>query len=151
MINQAKRQTAIAKHTMKGIRLAKGMSRNNLGYAGEMYAKQQLERLGLNVLYTGKLGVGYDLLVNGVLKVEIKTALLNNEERYQFSLRKDSTDVQKFADVRKADIVILQCVGNTGNVTSFVMPTIAVYNNKQVKITSDPSSYAGKFAKYRIA
>lgn len=116
-----------------------------LGLLGEKIAKRNLEKFGLDVLLVSELSLGYDLLVNDVLKVEVKTARMNKRGSFQFCLTKSD-----HTDIRKSDIVILQCIFPNGCIETFVVPTIIVKNNSQITIRGNIESYKGLVAAYRV-
>lgn len=120
------------------------------GFYGEILAKKHIELFGANVSYMGDCGVGYDLLVENNLRVEVKTASRGKDGKWNFALSKSAGDIKRFQDITKADVVILQCIIECGNVVSFVVPVDVLKDNKYVKITSHPNTYAGKLAQYRI-
>lgn len=124
----------------------KNKTAQKLGKQGELYAKRNLERLGLNVLLTAELDLGYDLLINDSLKVEVKTARLNSRKKYQFCLTK-----RDHADIRKSDVVIFQCINSDGSITTFVVPTTIVANNKQLTVSGNLSNYKGSISQFRLA
>lgn len=121
------------------------MTPQQLGLFGEKLAKRDLENFGLDVLHVATLDLGYDLLVNDSLKIEVKTARLNVRGKFQFCLTK-----KDHADIRKSDIVILQCVFPSGCVETFVVPTNIVENNSQITIRGNIESYKGLVAAYRV-
>ena len=124
----------------------KNKTAQKLGKQGEQYAKRNLERLGFDVLLTAALDVGYDLLVNDSLKVEVKTARLNCRKKFQFCLTK-----RDHADIRKSDVVIFQCMQSDGSIAAFVVPTNIVANNKQLTISGNLPNYKGLISQFRLA
>lgn len=115
-----------------------------IGKQGELYAKRKIERLGADVLYTADLDVGYDLLVNDTLKIEIKTARKNKRGQYQFCLNK-----LDHANVNKADILILQCVVDLGYIVSYTLPVSELGGRNQITLPGNLEIYNGFFAEYK--
>jgi len=123
----------------------RNMTPQQLGLFGEKLAKRKLENFGLDVLWVAQLDLGYDLLVNESLKVEVKTARMNVRGKFQFCLtKKDHTNI------RKSDVVILQCVFPNGCIEVFVVPTNIVENNSQITIGGNLENYKGLVSQYRV-
>lgn len=123
----------------------RNMTPQQLGLFGEKLAKRKLENFGLDVLHVATLDLGYDLLVNDTLKVEVKTARLNSRSKFQFCLTK-----KDHANIRKSDVVILQCVFPDGCIKVFVVPTNIVENNSQITIGGNLENYKGLVSQYRV-
>ncbi len=115
------------------------------GAYGEVLAIAHLELLGLKVDYTGQSSVGYDLLVENTLRVEIKTAKRSKDGIWQFNLTK-----LNHSDITKSDVVLLQCVIELGHVITYAIPTSAIATLKQIKITNHPTLYTGKYAQWKV-
>lgn len=115
------------------------------GLLGEHIVKRKIERLGYDVLWTAKLDVGYDLLVNNTLRVEVKTARLSKGNYYQFCLTKCG-----HADITKSDVVVLQCIQPNGCIVCFVVPTHVIATRKQIKISAKLETYKGLVADYKL-
>lgn len=115
-----------------------------IGYLGEMLVKRKIESLGVDVLWTAQLDVGYDLLVGNTLKVEVKTARKNKRGQFQFCLTK-----LDHADIQKADCVILQCMVCLNCVVSYTIPVSALGARHQITLSGNINSYNGPFAQYR--
>lgn len=121
-----------------------------VGYFGEILALKHFQHIGMIAEYKGDCGIGYDLLINGSLKVEVKTATKGKDGRYNFALSKSAGDVKRFQDITKSDLVLLQCVVECGEIITFAVPTIVLQNNKYAKIGGNPRTYAGTLAQYRL-
>lgn len=152
-IKQMKRvnKAVIVTDSLRSISVGSQARPAMMGFYGEMLALKHLQFLGLNATYTGSNGVGYDILVEDTLKVEVKTARQGKNGKWLFALTKSSTDVKRFQDINKSDLVLLQCVVECGEVITFAVPTTILANNKYIRITSNPKTYNGKLAKYRVA
>lgn len=79
-----------------------------------------------------------------ILRVEVKTARRATDGRWHFTLRKAG-----HTDHSNSDVIVLLCAMKTGYVVPFVLPTRAVARQNAVVISSDPYTYAGKYARYR--
>jgi len=121
-----------------------------LGYAGEQAVKAELESRG-HTVEDGPLG-SYDLLVNGRITVEVKTALLSGRTdkdamRYQFCLYAHPERQKPLEE----DILILRCACE--DPVHFIIPAIVIPDGlTKIDITStDPRRYKGRWEKYREA
>jgi hypothetical protein len=93
----------------------------------------------------------YDLLLEGVARVEVKSALRTENSnnrgsgRYQFSLRRHGLEVDE-------ELLVLLCYEDLGEdpVAAFVIPGEAVDPERtKIDITrADPTAYTGKWAAY---
>lgn len=119
-----------------------------LGTMGEMLVYWKLLEQGQNVRLQRLSGA--DLRVidadGAVTHVEVKTAREGKKRHiYQFNLWKKGR-----TDFRKAEVVVLVAVTRSGRVAMFVIPTADLGDRSSIKISGDPLTYAGKFAKYRV-
>lgn len=126
-------------------------TRRALGAAGEIAVAQALVASGYLVDNPHNAKAG-DLSVfdsdGHKFKVEVKTARLNTEKRFCFTLYK-RWQGRECADHRSCDFVVLLCVLKSGAAVPFVLPTSAVRFQKSIAIGQDPRGYAGKYAQYR--
>lgn len=118
-----------------------------LGWQGEKRTCAYLRKLGLRVKHMPYAG-GYDLLAEGHLRVEIKTARLNKDGKYRFTLYRE-TDSGIKQNHNESDIVILNCIGKDYCVTSFVIPISIISNQHRITISGNVSGYKGKYVSYR--
>lgn len=123
----------------------KNKTAQHTGYLGEKLTQRKIESLGIDVLYTANLDVGYDLLVENTLRVEVKTARKNKRNQYQFCLTKLG-----HANINHADCVILNCVLCLGYIVSYVIPVSELGGRNQITLPGNIESYNGLFAKYKI-
>lgn len=126
--------------------------RKGIGHLGEVVAAKLLERGGYEVSFArqgqkrGDLRA-VDQLTGVVTKVECKTARRSVDGKWRFTLT--STGNGK-TDYRHSDVVVLLAVHpKTGSVTPFVIPVAAMGDRCQICISSQPDTYAGKWAGYR--
>ena len=119
-----------------------------LGDAGEQAVKELLEKHGWMVEW-GKLG-RYDLLIERLTTVEVKTATLSGRtdkqaKRWQFCLYSHPNRQQPFDE----DLLILRCEGNPP--CHFIIPFIFIPEGlTKIDITcADPWKYRGKWALFR--
>lgn len=122
------------------------------GELGERWAAGELRRRGFNVVWIGG-NTDYDLLLEGVARVEVKSALLSGRHgrgtcSWQFSLRRHGRLVDE-------ELLLLLCFDDldAGPLAAFVIPGAAVPADlTKIHISSrDPRAYAGKWAAYRDA
>ena len=79
-----------------------------------------------------------------ILRVEVKTARQSTDGKWRFTLYKAG-----HTDHRDSDVIIALCVLPAGYVVPFVIPTTAVAQQRALVISSNPQTYAGKFARFR--
>ena len=119
-------------------------NRRSVGLYGEQYLSNLFERQGHKVSSSHKCG---DLTVinpdGEIVHVEIKTSR-PNAGRWQFNLFK-----AKHTDFRHSDVVILLCIGKTGDITPFVIPTANLDPIQSITIYRSPKDYSGIYARYR--
>ena len=129
--------------------LYRAPSRIALGNKGEELLAYALQQQGYSVRIDHQYQSG-DLTVfdaNGhSVRLEIKTARKAKDKRYHFTLRKHWQGRQ-CADHTGADFVVLICVARTGHPSIFVVPVDALNVNSCT--IGDPSTYSGRFARYR--
>ena len=112
---------------------------NALGRWGEEYVWRECRKAGLDV----KVALdGGDLVVNG-LRIEVKTASQGHDLRYRFCLCKEGC-----TDHRRAEIIVLLAVANSGLVTVFVVPIEALTLKDNITLPK-LRGYKGKYVEYR--
>lgn len=120
------------------------MTHAELGYLGE----HLILRLLLQFSWLACLGGPSDITAispQGVLTfIEVKTARKNKDGKWRFTLYKRGSQ-----NHRKSDYVILVALADHGS-SLFVIPTKDIYDRHHIAITSNPQTYDGMFAKYRI-
>lgn len=100
-----------------------------------------LTLLGFNVSYTGDQK-GYDILLNGNTRIEIKSARKNKRKNYwQFCLTK-----RGHCNVNNSDVVVFLLIGKYGRVDVYMIPTELLAGQKQIKLHANSS----KWTEYRI-
>lgn len=112
---------------------------NQLGAWGESYVWQECRKAGFNVAVAHE---GGDLVVNGLI-VEVKTAAQGHDQRYRFCLCKEGS-----TNHRRAEVVVLLAVANSGLVSVFVVPIEALTLKDNITIPK-LRGYRGKYAEYR--
>jgi hypothetical protein len=115
--------------------------RRHIAHIGTTTAILDLELQGYTVQVNGHNDHA-DLIVNGILRVEIKASLWTSHKtragRYQFNTR------------QRPDVYLLYCLGH--NRTVFIIPGDAIGDRANLAIWSkDPWRYKGQWAKYRHA
>lgn len=121
------------------------------GKMGEAWVARELRRRGYAVELIGESS-DYAILLEGVARVEVKSALLSNGRgrrvRWQFSLRRRGNDVDE-------DLLFLLCYKDLDSdpVAVFVIPGRALSAKlSKIDVTSrDPRRYRGKWARFRDA
>lgn len=119
------------------------------GEMGERWVAEKLRERGYVVEWIGGRSE-YDLLIEGIVRAEVKSATLSHDEergyRWQFSLRRHGLLVDE-------DVLFLLCWEDMegGPLATFVVPGGAVYERLcKVDVTSrDPREYRGRWARYR--
>jgi hypothetical protein len=121
--------------------------RKSLGDWGESFALDYFNKLGYNVR-KGIQGIESDLVAidaQGTLRnIEVKTSQRGADHKWRATLIKKG-----HTDHRKSNLVIMLCV-HRGMVTLFLIPTEAIKSRSHIVITSDPKTYNGQFAQYRV-
>lgn len=118
-----------------------------LGTLGEIWVARQLRQRGYTVELIGASS-DFDLLVEGVIRVEVKSALPsagNGGVRYQFSLRRHGLSLDE-------ELLVLLCYHIAGAApAAFIIPNHALPRDlTKIDITSpDPADYTGQWALYR--
>lgn len=79
-------------------------------------------------------------------KVEVKTARIDKEGKYQFCLKRDGN----MTDCKNADYVLLLAAMNSVLVVPFLIPVTAIGNQKKFTISTNPLEFRGNWAKYRF-
>jgi len=131
-----------AQLSLPGLEAHMSQSRNAVGAAGEMTVGLALQRSGYRVdpnHIRGDLTVYLDK----PLYIEVKTARVNSDGLYKFSLYKKGC-----TNHRDADIVVFLCISKSGFGVPFVVPVSAIYFQSTAEI-SNPRTYVGKLAKYK--
>jgi hypothetical protein len=123
---------------------------NALGSSGEDAVAEILRERGWDVK-PGPIG-GADLIIDGYVTVEVKTAKLSrrtdrSRKRWQFSLYNPVASQQPIDE----DLVILRCESEPPH--HFVIPGMLLREQlKKVDITTeDPRKYEGRWAAFREA
>lgn len=112
-----------------------------LGAYGERIMLLWLTLLGFNVSYTGDQQ-GYDILLNGNIRLEIKSARKNKRKNYwQFCLTK-----RDHCNISNSDVVMLLLIGKFGRVDVYMIPSDLLAGQKQIKLSANSS----KWIEYRI-
>lgn len=122
------------------------MTRQQLGNWGENYAIDKLSPHGLIVTraqaHCGDLRVMVER--TGIVRtIEVKTARPDAEKKYQICLRKWG-----HTDCSDADYVLLLLNPISVFVYPFLIPSCELFSQR-ITISSHPTIYAGKYAKYR--
>lgn len=112
---------------------------NELGVFGEKHAESVLRLLGFTAV---KVPQGTDLLIEGKLRVEVKTIRQGKDKTYSATLRK-----AKHQNLDVSDLLLLQIV-ESDIIHSFLVPVREIPQVKRIKITSSPAVYRGKFARF---
>ena len=119
-----------------------------LGDVGEIYVASKLISAGYRVKKSPKFQgdlICHDQQTGERLRVEVKTARRNAQGYWQFNLRKRGK-----TDVSHADVIILVQITDFCKPYLYVIPTFEVGNAHQIKITSHPTVYSGKYAAFRV-
>jgi Holliday junction resolvase-like predicted endonuclease len=121
---------------------------NAVGIIGEMIAAEYLRRAGCRVQPTEQGSRRGDLRVitpaGELLYIEVKTARRGKDNKWRFTLIKTG-----HTDHRATNAVLLLAVTRSAAVVPFIIPTPDIRDRRHIVITSNPRTYAGKFAAYR--
>lgn len=127
--------------------MGKRITCQSLGAWGEKYAKAQLERLGFKVerstAHNGDLRV-FQPETGEIVRYEIKTARKNVRGRYQATVHK-----AEHACLDGSDYVLFIIRTSATFVYSYLIPCADI-TGSQITITSHPTTYAGKWSRYRL-
>lgn len=120
-----------------------------VGALGELLAMRMLERRGYQVKFAPARAKQGDLRVimpsGEVLRIEVKTSRQGKNKAWQFCMNKE-----KKTSIANVDLVILLCVLPSAAVIPYVIPIAALTRSaKRLSITSEPSTYNGKYSQYR--
>lgn len=125
-------------------------SRRGIGALGELHAARLLEESGYQVSFTrlheqrGDLRA-IDCKTGQIFRIEVKTARCCIDHKWRFTLY-----IPGRTDHRHSDVVMLLAIIESGRFISFVVPVSILKNQRQAVITSNPETYAGKLADYRL-
>ncbi|MDX2161163.1 MAG: hypothetical protein SF162_07560 [bacterium] len=121
------------------------------GRMGEQIVFRALERQGYQVItarereYRGDLVV-IDPVTGQVTRIEVKTAR-PGAQGYQFCLERHGR--YAFTTLSHSDVLILMAITRAGLPVPFVIPAQAYPRIKKLTIASEPTRYAGKYARFR--
>ena len=122
-----------------------GHTRAVKGFAGEKLALRFFASAGIKARRAYKRKFG-DLILGTGVKIEVKTATLNKENRYAATLyKKREGKIEQ--NYKHADIVLMICVDNTGKAVLYLIPVSELGERSTLKI---PRSHNTKFRPYRI-
>lgn len=129
------------------------MSRGEIGNAGEAYAYSEFERAGYAVTRTGHRDKEGDLRVldtgtGEVWRVEVKSMRRDSRGHYQACLRRQ-IKARVCTDAAHSQVVLLLAFPKVGAPIPFLIPQAVLMGRSQIVISSDPRTYAGKWAKFR--
>lgn len=119
------------------------------GLEGELWAADQIESLGYNVKHLSDFFDDYDLLIDGQLPVEVKTARRRSRTvrpgyyrpTYWFDTSNLSQHIGDF-------LIVLICKDPFDASYPFVCPSWMFMGRMTVSITSHPYHYRGMYAEY---
>lgn len=119
--------------------------RQLLGAIGEGIARQALARNYRVVAHLDKLGGDLHIVncVGEIMRIEVKTASMSKDGKWRFRTR-----CEGHCDHNKSDVLLL-LAGWGKHFTPFLIPVSIVATVNCVTISSHPSHYAGKYAKFR--
>lgn len=124
-------------------------TRQQIGVLGELTAAAQLMRAGYAVSVPrpgeqrGDLRV---VLASGeICNLEVKTARAGADGKWRFRLSKPG-----HTSIQAVDVVLLLAIVQRGRVVPFVIPADTIRKRTHICITSNPQTYAGMFAQYRV-
>lgn len=120
-----------------------------LGIYGEFNARRVLRALGHIVTDVHKQQFAGDLLLlhkdtGEYIRIECKTARPSKRGTFKFCLTRSGKTCHKHSD-----FCFLTCIDNSGKHYYYIIPC-SVLKRKNIEISSHPSVYSGRFAKYRI-
>lgn len=119
-----------------------------VGKIGERWVVESLRRRGYTAEWVGGSS-DYDVLVEGVVRAEVKSAQLGRYKgrchRWQFSLRRHGLDVDE-------ELVFLLCYDDLDEspIATFIIPgSMLLRRLTKIDITSrDPREYRGRWQEY---
>ena len=118
------------------------MTPQELGSWGEKYVVNRLRESGWVARYGGPADIQAINPDGVVLNVEIKAARKGADKKWRATLRKLG-----HTDHCKADYTIMVCLSKS--VSFFVLPTPVIAERNHIVITSEPTSYRGRWAEFR--
>jgi len=83
-------------------------------------------------------------------RVEVKSMRLDSQGRYQACLKRQ-IKARVCTDAAHSEFVLLLAFPRIGAPTPFLIPSDAVRGLKQIRIASDPKTYAGKWSQFRCS
>lgn len=132
--------------TLKGLLTNPG--RNGIGKLGERLAMLILETNGYTVSHTQHRQRRGDLRVidadGQIHRVEVKTARRGKDKKWRFLVYKRGEQ-----DYRDADYLLLLAVTASGETVPFIIPVADIDQRSIICISSNPRTYAGRWAAYR--
>lgn len=118
------------------------------GLQGELWVKEELEARGYGVQLISNWFDDYDLIVNGCLPVEVKTARSYirkpSPTRAVLSYQFETARLPQIGDF----LVVLVVNDQHGRMWPYVTPSWRYFQRSSVAITSHPTQYSGMWAKY---
>lgn len=117
------------------------------GYSGELFVADKLKELGYDVYMPPDFSnAGYDILVNGILQVEVKISGKNARVRGSKVYQKYAW---KLCSVDTSDrVLVLIAEDSKGLRHSFVMPGAVMGDRLKFEINSHPTKYGGIIAPF---
>lgn len=124
----------------------------SVGMYGETWACSQLERGGYMVERQkegGKCGDlrAVDKETGEIFRVEVKTSRRGKDGVYRFCLERQ-VGARVCTSIHHSDFVILLAVTKMGTIYPFVLPVVDGMP-KHISITTHPTTYTGKYARFR--
>lgn len=121
------------------------------GLKGERWVLAQLLQRGFSAVLLSDFFEDIDIVVNGLLRVEVKTARVKMHQakpgqwrrRWQF-------DLSRLPNPNHEDYVVI-CLADTGEFTPYVIPSALLHpmGRRHLQLTSHPEKYNGWAAAYR--
>lgn len=119
-----------------------------LGAYGEKYIHHLLTSIRYSseivshLSYCGDLQV-FDAMARERFAIEVKTAFIGNNGRFNFCLNKTN-----HTSIKYSDFVVLLCIDKELNHYIYVIHT-SILNGQSITIASHPDRYAGKYAPFK--
>lgn len=120
------------------------VSPQDIGMWGEHYCAARLRESGWVVDRNSPADLrAIDSSTGRVLHIEVKTARRGADKKWRATLQK-----QDHTSADRADLVIFLCISHS--LAIFVLPKLVFAGRRALVVTSEPTTYAGKLAPYRV-
>lgn len=119
------------------LKMEKGKSETSLGEKYEKITKDFLEEIfGFDCVHIGKK-FPYDLLVESIVKIDVKVACLNNKNYFSFNLENKNS---------RSDFYVCYCLDTNEKINKiYVIPSFVMQGKKQLSLGKNSSDTYDKY------